>query len=190
MSNSIRVCAICGVSIMGAHFNATMCSAQCRRVDKTRGEYERRAVHYVKRNCGWCDGSLEGKSQQARFCSTSCMDRNRYKTYREKRLAAVVAYSKTEAGLHVSREKKRKKRANLRAGLVIPFTSAQLAARMAMFSGCWMCGGAWDTVDHVKPIAKGGAHILANLRPACRSCNSSKNAHWEGVRDVLERAAT
>ncbi len=28
--------------------------------------------------------------------------------------------------------------------------------------------------DHVKPIARGGPHILANLRPACPSCNSKK----------------
>lgn len=189
MTKAIRLCTVCGVSIEGAHFNATMCSAQCRRVDKTRGEHARRAVSYVKHDCGWCGGSLEGKSQQARFCSARCMDKNRYRQNRDKRLSAVKEYSKSPAGLHVSREKKRKKRAILRAGLVIPFTNEQLSARLAMFAGCWMCGGVADTVDHVKPIARGGAHILANLRPACRSCNSSKNARWEGVRDALERAA-
>jgi 5-methylcytosine-specific restriction endonuclease McrA len=47
-----------------------------------------------------------------------------------------------------------------------------------MFPGCWMCGGDADTVDHVKPLSKGGAHILANLRSACQSCNSSKGATW------------
>lgn len=41
---------------------------------------------------------------------------------------------------------------------------------------CWLCGkdGA-DTADHVVPVAKGGAvYDLANLRPAHRSCNSSR----------------
>lgn len=60
----------------------------------------------------------------------------------------------------------------------VPFTLAQLNQRLSMFVGCWMCGDEPDTVDHVKPLAKGGAHMLANLRPACKSCNSSKGATW------------
>ncbi|WP_461165382.1 HNH endonuclease [Arthrobacter sp. R4-81] len=42
-----------------------------------------------------------------------------------------------------------------------------------------MCGieGATQT-DHVKPISKGGSHCLANLRPICQSCNSSKGGRW------------
>ncbi len=31
------------------------------------------------------------------------------------------------------------------------------------------------TLDHVVPLAKGGAHSIGNLVMACRSCNSSKN---------------
>ena len=41
---------------------------------------------------------------------------------------------------------------------------------------CWYCGGPFDHVDHLKPLARGGYHILANLRPACQPCNSTKNA--------------
>lgn len=44
---------------------------------------------------------------------------------------------------------------------------------------CWLCGahGA-DTVDHILPISQYPelAHDLSNLRPAHRSCNSSKGA--------------
>jgi len=43
---------------------------------------------------------------------------------------------------------------------------------------CWMCEGPFEHVDHVKPLSKGGPHILANLRPACASCNASKNDRW------------
>lgn len=32
------------------------------------------------------------------------------------------------------------------------------------------------TADHVIPLCRGGPHILANLRPACLSCNSRKQA--------------
>ncbi len=49
---------------------------------------------------------------------------------------------------------------------------------------CWICGHAIDpnlprhhrmagTADHVDPLAQGG-HILGELRPAHRACNSAR----------------
>ena len=32
--------------------------------------------------------------------------------------------------------------------------------------------------DHVKPLGKGGPHLLANLTPACERCNSVKRDVW------------
>jgi len=32
------------------------------------------------------------------------------------------------------------------------------------------------TMDHVLPIAAGGAHSIENLVPACAHCNATKNA--------------
>lgn len=62
----------------------------------------------------------------------------------------------------------------------VPFTADQLAQRWAYYGGmCWMgCGAIATATDHVKPLAKGGAHMLANLRPICQPCNSSKGAKW------------
>ncbi|MFI8830536.1 HNH endonuclease [Streptomyces afghaniensis] len=31
-------------------------------------------------------------------------------------------------------------------------------------------------VDHLVPLARGGAHSLSNLVPACQRCNTSKGA--------------
>lgn len=49
---------------------------------------------------------------------------------------------------------------------------------------CHLCGGyptGLDlTLDHVVPLARGGAHTEANLRVACRSCNSRKAASVPG----------
>jgi len=43
---------------------------------------------------------------------------------------------------------------------------------------CYRCGATTDlTVDHIVPRAKGGSGTdPANLRVACRSCNSSRGA--------------
>lgn len=59
--------------------------------------------------------------------------------------------------------------------------------RIDMFGGkCWMCNADATTIDHVKPLSKGGRHMLANIRPACRSCNARKNNHWYGI-DQLDK---
>jgi 5-methylcytosine-specific restriction endonuclease McrA len=50
-------------------------------------------------------------------------------------------------------------------------------ARTAMLAAglpCWYCGRRADTVDHVQPVSRGGTNAAANLRPACRSCNSRR----------------
>jgi 5-methylcytosine-specific restriction endonuclease McrA len=72
----------------------------------------------------------------------------------------------------------RARKTRLRGQVVVHFTPEQLRQRLSMFAGCWMCGGRAETIDHVKPIAKGGAHMLANLRPACLACNSRKQDRW------------
>lgn len=76
---------------------------------------------------------------------------------------------------YAKRRRARKKSTNI--GFITP---ALLAAKLAYWGNrCWMCRSVDDLqVDHVKPLSKGGAHILANLRPACRACNLAKSDRW------------
>lgn len=62
-------------------------------------------------------------------------------------------------------------------------TRTQVLARVEFYGGlCWICREApHETIDHVKPITKGGSNWPANLRPACRSCNSRKKDKWPFV---------
>jgi 5-methylcytosine-specific restriction endonuclease McrA len=39
-----------------------------------------------------------------------------------------------------------------------------------------VCTGWATTWDAITPYASGGSHVLSNLQPACRECNSSKGA--------------
>lgn len=72
-----------------------------------------------------------------------------------------------------------RRRANKAAAAHVPFTAAQLAQRWAYYGNrCWICRTVATATDHVKPLAKGGAHMLCNLRPICQPCNSAKNAEW------------
>lgn len=74
----------------------------------------------------------------------------------------------------------RARKARLKALAVVAFTAEDLRQRFAFFGDrCWMCGAKDDlTIDHVKPLAAGGAHMLCNLRPACATCNGAKGARW------------
>ncbi len=59
---------------------------------------------------------------------------------------------------------------------------AAVAALVAYWGHqCWMCSGPFEELDHVKPVAAGGAHWPANLRPACKRCNRLKSSKWFGV---------
>jgi 5-methylcytosine-specific restriction endonuclease McrA len=71
-----------------------------------------------------------------------------------------------------------RRRARKQTATVVPFTKTALDGRMSMFRGCWVCGGDASEIDHVKPLAAGGPHCLANLRPICSSCNLRKGARW------------
>lgn len=107
---------------------------------------------------------------------------DRQKPWREANPDKVSEYTRrwSQANRDKVAEKARRRRAQRAAALTIPFTTEQLAERMAFWGDrCWMCGGDYDTVDHVIPLAEGGPHCLSNCRPACRSCNSAKGVrHW------------
>lgn len=75
-----------------------------------------------------------------------------------------------------------RRRARVADAYVADYTQEQVQARMDYWGNkCWMCGGAFECIDHVKPIKKGGKDCPANFRPACKSCNSQKSARWYGV---------
>jgi 5-methylcytosine-specific restriction endonuclease McrA len=55
-------------------------------------------------------------------------------------------------------------------------TPAELEALVEQFNGCCAyCGKPGTTIDHVVPLSKGGRDEIANVLPACKPCNSSKN---------------
>jgi 5-methylcytosine-specific restriction endonuclease McrA len=53
---------------------------------------------------------------------------------------------------------------NLKSGLIGTCTYCQKELPMKQM-----------TIDHIRPLARGGLHVAANLTLSCRPCNSSKN---------------
>lgn len=94
------------------------------------------------------------------------------------------------------REYSRRRRSRIRGGEVETFTEREIFERDQW--RCYICGRRTSDdvpalspnraeIEHVVPIAKGGAHTRANVRCACHRCNALKGAHRtpEDVRAIL-----
>ena len=112
------------------------------------------------------------------------LDRERYAADRDRILARNKQWRTDNSELvRAISHSKRVRRQEAIAG--VSFTQQQIRDRMASFGfRCWMCGGPFEHIDHVKPLALGGPHLLANLRPACAGCNLSNGARWFGVSNL------
>lgn len=77
------------------------------------------------------------------------------------------------------RERTRRRRAkkkNLAVGII---TVVQLNQKIDYWGRrCWVCKDQYEEMDHVKPLSKGGLHVLSNLRPICVPCNRRKSSTW------------
>lgn len=66
----------------------------------------------------------------------------------------------------------------LRYMVTVPFVRRASLSRRAVFARdderCQYCGGRADSIDHVVPRSKGGAHSWENVAAACRPCNLGK----------------
>ncbi|WP_075908873.1 HNH endonuclease [Mycobacteroides chelonae] len=113
---------------------------------------------------------------------------NNARYHRENRAGTDYWKSKDPA---IARRAGALRRARKAAASITPFTANELAQRWSYYGDrCWICGGVATATDHVKPLAKGGAHALCNLRPICKPCNSSKGSRWPFDKsELLNRAA-
>lgn len=121
--------------------------------------------------------------------------RREYENGRERTLERVARWQRenperraANARAYVTRHPERRKATSLNLSArrraaqrvtVGVVTGEAVAARVAFWGGCcWMCGGEWSQIDHVKPLTKGGSHMPANLRPICGPCNRRKSNRW------------
>lgn len=125
-----------------------------------------------------CKSRKDGLQTMCRSCRTEYMRERRASNPAQREYDRGVARARIAADPAAHREREWVNRTRRGGGQVIPVDPARLLERLSMFVGCWLCGGHADQVDHVKPISKGGAHMLANLRPICGRCNNAKGQKW------------
>lgn len=143
-----------------------------------------------------CKPELHGVGRYGKGCRCEvCTEANRAaaKAYRERtnyyslpevQLRRSAYYSDPDRKARyrdVDRARRARREAAVRSAATAEFTAEDLMFRLSMFAGCWICGcdlSGGLHIDHVKPLSKGGAHMLSNLRPACPECNIRKGATW------------
>lgn len=98
-----------------------------------------------------------------------------YEQNREKVIAYQLAYCRTNPDKVAERAKRRDDRMAANGG---SHTKEELEAKFAEFGNvCVYCGTSERIgIDHMIPVVRGGTDNIENIVPACRSCNSRKNA--------------
>ena len=101
--------------------------------------------------------------------------------------------SKTSAyRVQLNKARRHQKRADQYGVEVERITASTLKEILDEFSNqCWICSVDLEVVqwDHVHPLSKGGAHVVSNLRPACKDCNGKKGAIHPFTEDLRSKIA-
>ena len=97
----------------------------------------------------------------------------KYKTAKRDR---VRKWFRTPKGKALKRSLHARRRARKVAAITELITGPQIRAIFTAFrNSCAYCGSSDEpTLDHFRPLARGGSHTISNLVPACKRCNSVK----------------
>jgi 5-methylcytosine-specific restriction endonuclease McrA len=119
-------------------------------------------------------------ARRRHYWRNPAQERARVLAWRRANLDWVQAYHRTWLKATGKNAEYTSRRRALRVGAIRTLvTAADLIAKVTYWGNrCWICGGRPGAIDHVKPLSKGGPHVLANLRPICTSCNSRKGGTW------------
>lgn len=152
----------------------------------------------MTRICKRCPEPIpETKRSDATYCSTKCKKAVEYKNYYKPRLTVrehvkclncnePIPETTRYNAKHCSRKCKlrlnRKNHNNNREGLkrgnsgYLPFDHSEWLRLLRRHNyACAYCDRKTRLErDHVIPLSRGGRHAIANILPACRSCNQRK----------------
>jgi hypothetical protein len=160
----LRECPICGKTF--ATHRDKYCSDECDREDKRRKAYvyDSAKKPIKERECKECGAKFtpEYGDKKRMFCSQKCLTKHGKRIGKDVRRARMSAAGEIENldPLYIL------KRDGWRCYICGCATPRKLRGTCAPNS---------PQVDHVIPLARGGAHTEANVRCICRACNIAKS---------------
>lgn len=168
-----RACKICGAQVVTVGGNGVLCQTH------------KRKPRPIIRDCTVCGKSISPKGRLL-VCSEECMTKREYIWWRN----WYNAVRSTGPGRDRFRQKEYRRKLTKKQGDWEEFERDEIFAR-----DNWICGicrepvnrqAVWPardfaTIDHIKPLVKGGGHTRANVQCAHLICNTKKNKHDMGA---------
>lgn len=170
-----HACATCGKDFRGTSRDCPTCRVvprqcvSCGRTFRANGNLICFRCRASKRTCSDCGNSFSGTQYTCRRCQNidrECQDCG--KTFRGSERLCCSCSGRAAAG----NNGRRARRAAVGATGPLP---PSVYRRIRSSGPCVYCDAAAETVDHVRPLARGGHEAEDNLVPACTSCNSRKS---------------
>lgn len=134
---------------------------------KANDELVKRLATHVCKNCGqqYCM-AVTGYNSEL-YCSKRCQDRWHDRIKNDRRLRRMSG-RKHDTDITLEKLFQRD------AGVCYLCGKACDWSDIEDKDGAMIAGGTYPSIDHVKPISKGGLHTWDNIRLACRACNTKK----------------
>jgi 5-methylcytosine-specific restriction endonuclease McrA len=162
-----RSCVICGGVFSTVYPKQLTCGAECQVMRRRR--LETAGPRIIR--CVSCGSEVQTDQQGPRRFCFSCSAHRRMQRRRS-------------AKRRTRKDQNRRRRARLRGARVERFATISIFERDNY--RCGICGAATNraatvphpdapTLDHIVPLAKGGAHSRANVQCACFRCNTRKS---------------
>ena len=123
----------------------------------------------VKRYCPECGAELQ---KWKRLCEHCALERKRQKRRTRKRLREAKATHNGKVDWNITLEQVINKCNGLCAICGKPTDKEDYYITE---QGYFIAGESYPSIDHIKPLAKGGTHQIDNLQLAHRSCNAKKS---------------
>ena len=144
--------------------------AQCKAEQLSRKVNEqlaRRLAIHVCKNCGqeFCVASTGYDSES--YCSKKCQARWHNRLKNDKRIKRMISRDH-DTDITLDKLFNRDGGVCYICGQMCDWTD------IVEKDGTMIAGDSYPSIDHVKPISKGGTHTWDNLKLACRRCNTAK----------------
>lgn len=151
---------------------------ECGRSFRSIGNRACQKCSATQRECIKCGRTFRGNTRRCLACQATdrvCTGRGR--TFRGTQARCSTCWmadlpDATRSARH--RRIRNARRARKRAAEVAGPVPRSTYETLASSGPCVYCDAKATTVDHVRPLSRGGAEHEENLVPACKPCNSSK----------------
>lgn len=202
-SSSDRICVRCGEQFKGRSLVCNLCVSRTERICEGCGKSFKGhaarcpACRYVRRTCAGCGETFTGltlKCDGCRATERTCQECGETFTGLGLKCDPCRGRSWWESLPPEARQAKKASTNNARRARQAAQTDEygpvpQKVYEAIKASGpCVYCGNTATTVDHVRPLARGGWEHESNLVPACGPCNFSKGPRlltkWRSTKRV------